>query len=189
MTKEKIKKKIMQGFIKLKPEGDFDSVCNSNINEYIKIGIGGWQFDEADNLLHIIPNGVAYEDRPFMDILRKGDLPKLKKILNSALAQSIQLNKLKEDINYYLDELLTYCQLTNPKVIVYCCIWCSISLWDVKKFIQSCQTKYNINDLHVVSDLFKKSFLPSVLNQNDKELKKQIQNRAIDTLSVVNKIW
>ena len=141
---------VAQDILRLKPFNDIDTVNISDWNDYPCIGIGGWNLEDADQILEQLPNTEKFVDTPYA-MLSKSAIKQLKNILRSQLSQRIQLKKLHLDLSNYLTIINKY--VTDYQIVRYLLIWCSYKSDDILQIIRTTPS-YQLQSLENVHRIF-----------------------------------
>lgn len=157
MHKEELAKYIAEGIIVTGVEGTYNDVSCSSAGDYPSLGISQWEGERADTLLLQLDDGGYYRNRSYSDLKSTGDIVNLKNLLATEQGRKIQEEQLQKDACNYVDMLLLI-PLKNTASIVYAGLWCPTSTWVVQAFLTNRNKSYDLNDVEVLSDVFKRFY-------------------------------
>ena len=81
----------------------------------------------------------------------------MKNLLATEQGRKIQEEQLQKDACNYVDMILLI-PLKNTASIVYAGLWCPTSTWVVQAFLTNRNKSYDLNDVEVLSDVFKRFY-------------------------------
>ena len=116
-----------------------------------------WEGERADTLLLQLDDGGYYRNRSYSDLKSTGDIVNLKNLLATEQGRKIQEEQLQKDACNYVDMLLLI-PLKNTASIVYAGLWCPTSTGVVQAFLTNRNKSYDLNDVEVLSDVFKRFY-------------------------------
>lgn len=157
MHKEELAKYIAEGIIVTGVEGTYNDVSCSSAGDYPSLGISQWEGERADTLFLQLDDGGYYRNRSYSDLKSTGDIVNLKNLLATEQGRKIQEEQLQKDACNYVDMLLLI-PLKNTASIVYAGLWCPTSTWVVQAFLTNRNKSYDLNDVEVLSDVFKRFY-------------------------------